>query len=275
MVFLLKRFNPKKAAEAYFSMKIEKIHFLSDGFKIYGEIFIPEEGQTPYPGLIICHGLPGKVRTPDDQGYPHLASCFCQEGFLVLIFNFRGTGLSEGNFDILGWTRDLESALEFISCRPEVDPNRILLMGFSAGGAVSIYVAAKHKEIKGIISCAAPAEFTELKTEKGREDFLAYAREVGLIKDNFPSALADWANGFMVIAPSSWVNLIPPRPFLIIHAEDDEVVAVSHAQELYNRVQGKTDFLILSQGGHRLRLNEAAMRAALLWAKKIVFPAKK
>lgn len=274
MVFLLKRFNPQKAAEAYISMKIEKVCFSSDGLKIYGEIFIPEEGQKPYPGLIICHGLPGKVRTPDDQGYPYLASCFCQEGFLVLIYNFRGTGLSEGNFDILGWTRDLERGLEFISARPEVDSNRILLMGFSAGGAVSICVAAKHKEIKGIISCAAPAEFTELKTEKGREDFLAYAREVGIIKEkNFPPALTDWANGFMIIAPISWVNLIPPRPFLIIHAEDDEVVAVSHARELYKRVQGKADFLILPQGGHRLRLNEVAMRAALVWAKKIAFPA--
>ncbi|MGB9699733.1 MAG: alpha/beta hydrolase [Thermodesulfobacteriota bacterium] len=244
--------------------------------KIYGEFFIPQQSKKPYPGLIICHGLPGKVRSPDDKGYPYLAEFFGREGFLVLIFNFRGTGLSEGNFDILGWARDLERALEFIRAYPEVDPDHILLMGFSAGAAVSIYIAAQHKEIKGIISCAAPAEFAELKTEKGKEEFLTYAREVGLIKDDhFPSSLADWAEGFKVIAPSSWVHLIPPRPLLIIHAEDDEVVKVSHAYELYKRVSGKADFLILPRGGHRLRLHEAAMREALFWAKKIAFSAQK
>ncbi|MGQ9694379.1 MAG: alpha/beta hydrolase [Thermodesulfobacteriota bacterium] len=257
-------------------MKNEKVYFLSDNLKIYGELFIPEKITKPYPGLIICHGLPGKVRSPDDKGYPYLAAYFCQEGFFVLIFNFRGTGLSEGNFDILGWARDLERALEFITSHPEVNPRCILLMGFSAGAAVSIYVAAQHKEIKGIISCAAPAEFAELKTEKGRKDFLTYAQEVGLIKESkYPPALADWVNGFMVITPSSWVNLIPPRPLLIIHAEDDEVIEVSHAQELYKQVQGQADFLILPQAGHRLRLHEAAMREALLWAKKIAFSGQK
>ena len=254
----------------------KKISFLSDGWKIYGEIFIPQQIKKPYPGLIICHGLPGKVRSPDDQGYPYLAEFFGREGFLVLIFNFRGTGLSEGNFDILGWARDLERALEFICAYPEIDSQRIILMGFSAGAAVSLYIAAKHKEIKGIISCAAPAEFAELKTEKGQEEFLTYAREVGIIKDdNFPSSFANWAEGFKVITPSSWVHLIPPRSLLIIHAEDDEIVKVNHAYELYKRVSGKADLLILPRGGHRLRLQEAAMREALFWAKKIAFSTQK
>lgn len=253
-------------------MKREKVIWTSEGLKIYGEVFFPHAPEGPYPGLIICHGLPGKIRTPDDQGYPFLAEYFCREGFSVLIFNFRGTGLSEGNFDILGWTRDLESALAFFISHGKVNSSKIFLLGFSAGGAVAIYVAARRKEVKAIISCAAPAEFAELKTEKGHHDFLAYAREVGIIKDNnFPPDLGEWAQGFRVIEPSSWINLIPPRPLLIIHGEDDEVVKVSHAHELYRRVQGKADFILLPMAGHRLRLYEPALEKALAWAKKIAF----
>lgn len=253
-------------------MKTEKVSFLSDGLKIYGEIFIPAQIKKPCPGLIICHGLPSKVPSPDDQGYPHLAKYFCQEGFLVLIFNFRGTGLSEGNFDILGWARDLERALEFMSLHPEVDTHRLFLMGFSAGAAVSIYVAACHKEISGVISCAAPFQFAQLKTEKGKEDFLTYAREVGIIKDqNFPPSLAEWVEGFFLIAPSSWIKLIPPRPLLILHGAEDEVVEISQAYELYRQVQGRADFIIFPAAGHRLRLHEEAMKEALAWAKKIAF----
>ncbi len=257
-------------------MQIEKVSWMSDGLKIFGEVYFPETNNRPHPGIIICHGLPGRVRSPEDKGYPYLAEYFCREGFLVLIFNFRGTGLSEGNFDILGWARDLEKALDFMMAYPKVDPRRILLMGFSAGAAVSLYIGARHKEIMGIISCAAPAQFPDLQTEKGREEFLTYAREVGIIKDdNFPPSLSEWADGFRTIAPISWINLIPPRPLLIIHAEDDEVVGINHAQELFNKVRGKAEILILPQAGHRLRLNEAAMKEALFWAKKLAFSPEK
>ncbi len=121
-----------------------------------------------------------------------------------------------------------------------------------------------------------PRRICRIKNRKRKRRFLAYAREVGIIKEaNFPPVPADWAKGFMEITPSSWVSFIPPRPLLIIHAEDDEVVRVYHAQELYRRVQGQADFLILHQAGHRVRLHEAAMQEALIWAQKIVFSAQK
>jgi alpha/beta superfamily hydrolase len=70
--------------------------------RICGEVYIPPGGSRPFPALVICHGIPARVKGPDDRGYPLLAERFCQEGFFVLIFNFRGAGLSEGNFDLLG-----------------------------------------------------------------------------------------------------------------------------------------------------------------------------
>jgi predicted acyl esterase len=89
-------------------MKIEKVSWISDGLKIVGEFYAPENPAALLPALVLCHGIPAKVKGPDDRGYPLLAEWFCREGFFVLIFNFRGAGLSEGNFDLLGWARDLE-----------------------------------------------------------------------------------------------------------------------------------------------------------------------
>ena len=94
----------------------------------------------------------GRPRGPTIRDTLLSPSGFARKGFSSLIFNFRGTGASEGNFDLLGWAHDLEGGLDYLSRRSEVDRERIYLMGFSGGGAVSIYVAAHRKEIGGVVS---------------------------------------------------------------------------------------------------------------------------
>jgi fermentation-respiration switch protein FrsA (DUF1100 family) len=254
-------------------MKIEKVSWEKDGLNIRGEVYIPKGGSSiPFPGLIVCHGIPAKGKNPDDRGYPSLAESFCWRGFEVLIFNFRGAGWSEGNFDILGWTRDLEGGLDYLLHRPEVDPTRIFLLGFSGGAAVSIYVTARRTEISALVSCASPAEFQDLLTGQGRIDFLSYCRNVGIIKDlKFPVSLDDWMDGFRIVQPLDWVERIPPRPFLIIHGMKDDIVEVNQARNLYDKVRGKAELFLLAEAGHRLRMEEGAMQKAMEWLGKIAF----
>ncbi|MDI6755741.1 MAG: hypothetical protein QME78_15255, partial [Thermodesulfobacteriota bacterium] len=64
------------------------------------------------------------------------------------------------------------------------------------------------------------------------------------------------------------VGLIPPRPLLIIHGTEDDVVDVSHARSLYEQVRGKADLFLIEGAGHRLRVEEQAMEKALEWLKK-------
>lgn len=107
--------------------------------------------------LCLCHGMPhGGTADPNDRGYAGLAERFTEEGFLTVIFNFRGAGESEGNFDIRGWTRDLKVVLDHICKMKEADRSKVALMGFSAGAAVSIYVAAQDYRVSSIIACACP-----------------------------------------------------------------------------------------------------------------------
>jgi len=253
-------------------MRTKPISWKSENLNIQGEIYIPAESRKPFPGLVLCHGIPGKTKDPDDRGYPFLAERFCREGFLVMIFNFRGTGTSEGNFDLVGWAQDLETGLNYFSRLPEVDKNRLYLMGFSGGAAVSIYVAAHRQEIRAVVSCASPAEFKELITGRGLGEFLAHAREVGIIRDpHFPSSAAAWKKSFQTIKPLQWIGKIPPRPLLIIHGTADEVVAVRHAKLLFEKAKRQAELFLIEGAGHRLRLEERAMQKALEWLGKIAF----
>ena len=253
-------------------MKKEVIVWKSEGLRIFGEMYHPAGSSPPFPSLVICHGIPGKTKGADDPGYPALAERFCREGFLVVIFNFRGTGASEGNFDLLGWARDLESGLDCLRKRPEVDGGRTYLMGFSGGGAVSIYVAARRQEIAGLVSCASPAEFDDLVSGPALTDFLAHSREVGIIRDPlFPPSLPEWKNSFETVKPLQWIAQIPPRPLLLIQGSADEVVDPRHARLLYEKVKGQADLYEIEGAGHRLRLEERAMDKALEWMKKTAF----
>ncbi len=253
-------------------MRKEKIVWECEDLKIFGEKYLPAGSPAPFPFLVICHGIPGKAKGAEDPGYPALAERFCREGFLVVIFNFRGTGASEGNFDILGWARDLESGLDYLKRGSEVDRRRVYLMGFSGGAAVSIYVAAHRKEIGGVVSCASPADFADLLTGQALTDFLAHAREVGIIRDShFPSSIPAWKQTFETVKPVRWIAQIPPRPLLLIQGSADEVVDPLDVHRLREKAKGQAELYWIEGAGHRLRLEERAMNKALEWLKKIAF----
>ena len=145
-------------------------------------------------------------------------------------------------------------------------------MGFSGGAAVSIYVAARRKEVAALVSCASPAQFRDLTSARGLKDFLTHARDVGIVKDPaFPSSLKEWRKSFQTVQPIDWIDRIPPRPVLIIHGSKDDVVDVSHAQRLYEKVKGQAEIFVIEGAGHRLRVEEKAMEKALNWLKKISF----
>ena len=92
-----------------------------EGINLSGQLYLPGE-EASSPTVCVCHGIPsGKPPDPDDGGYPLLAENTCREGLAVLIFNFRGTGESDGNLDMLGWTRDLGAAIDYLWGLPEVD----------------------------------------------------------------------------------------------------------------------------------------------------------
>lgn len=252
------------------SGSVQRLNLLSDGLRLAAELYLPA-GSGPHPGLILCHGIPAKrVPDPNDRGYPLLAEKFSSEGFAVLIFNFRGSGESEGNLDLFAWTRDLNTSMDYLYWRSEVIKSRISVMGFSGGAAVSLYCAAHDNRFASVVICACPYRFFNISEFSSAEQFLRQCREVGTVRDaDFPSSIEDWISGFEKISPLDHVDKIAPRPFLIIHGDQDETVPPVHAQMLYEKAREPKDLAIIKGGDHRLRINQTAMHTALYWLKKI------
>ncbi len=232
-----------------------------DGLHLSGAVFMPQD-KGPHPSLILCHGLPsGRPSMASEPGYPELARRFCAAGFATLIFNFRGTGESEGNFDILGWGRDLKCVTDYMVRCPGVDTYRLYVLGSSAGGAVAVYRAALDPRLAGAVVWASPAHWG-FGADAHR--FLQHARSIGIIRDPaFPPSMARWAEGFQEVCPEKLVHRISPRPLLIVHGEADDVVPVEQARRLYEAAERPKELCVLPGVGHRLRLEEAAVEISL------------
>jgi len=241
-----------------------------EGLKIVGQLYLPGKGdQAPSPTVCICHGIPsGNPPDPSDGGYPLLAERICQEGLAVFIFNFRGTGNSGGNLDMLGWTRDLGTAIDYLCTLSEIDRSHLSLLGFSGGAAVSVFVASQDKRVSSIVACACPSEFTFLTNFDNAPAVIDRFYRIGAIRDkDFPPSVEEWVNGFGRVSPIKYVAGIAPRPLLLVHGGADELVDISHAYKLYARAGEPKQIIIVDGAGHHLRKNDTAMAIVIDWLK--------
>jgi len=248
-------------------MEVREIRLKADELELAGEVHIPSRNKV-HPGLCICHGIPATPPDPADKGYTLLAQRFCQAGFVTLIFNFRGTGKSEGNLDILGWTRDLQAALDFLYNLKEVDKTRFSLLGFSGGAAVSIYVAAHDPRVSLMVACACPADFHSLSQKETPWETVQRFRQIGAIRDkDFPPSIEEWQKGFDAVSPIKWIDKISPRPLLLVHGDADELIPLEHAHRLYQKAKEPKELKIIPDAKHKIRLEKAAMAFVLDWLK--------
>ena len=242
----------------------------SGGIVLRGSVVLPSSSGG-WPLTVLCHGIPSGVPVPGDPGYEALAVRFAQDGSAACYFNFRGTGLSEGDFSLGGWAADLEALLDaarkargvFEGC----DPDRIALVGFSGGGAVSIVCAARVRELAGVATLSSPADFSRLLSREEMEDFVAHARTIGIVRDpSFPSSLDDYYQEMLAHNPVAVVGEVAPTPLCIIHGDRDDTVSVQEAYRLYEAAGEPKELYVVEGGEHKLRLNPEAMDKAVGWA---------
>ena len=214
--------------------------------------------------LLICHGFPSGDSQPGSDGSFHeLADRLANDtGWTVVTFSFRGTAASTGDFSLGGWLRDLQAAVEVTLAAPRVDS--LWLCGFAAGGALAICAAGGDTRIRGVASFSAPADFADRASDARR--FVAQARSAGLIKDrSFPGDLDAWARELREIRPLDSIALIPPRPLLLVHGANDEVVNVLDARALADAAEERAELKILPGAAHRLSHDPRAVALLLGW----------
>jgi fermentation-respiration switch protein FrsA (DUF1100 family) len=132
----------------------EKATFYSDGIQLVGTIWIPDDyhKDEKWPGVISVRGISADYRMGGFQAAQ--ARHLNKAGYIVLSFNFRGFGESGGErkaVTMMEEVADVRNAITYLQQRPEIDPERIALTGWSLGGAVVTYVAGVDQRVKATV----------------------------------------------------------------------------------------------------------------------------
>jgi alpha/beta superfamily hydrolase len=236
-------------------MQTEKVTFLSEGQNISGILHLPER-ESP-SCVIASHGL---LSSKNSEKYIALGERISEAGMAMLRFDFRGIGESEGRIEDDTVSRriiDLGAAIDFIRSRRDLG-NRIGLLGSSLGGYVSLIKASMDKEIGVVVIWATPFHLDNLKSNKGAEGH----------------PLPDEA--FFKDLPKHRLSPLLPKVSncLVIHGEEDELVPVDQAWEIFHSLSAPKEIHVIEGADHRLTQPAHRQRAIALsvkWFKKYLF----
>lgn len=123
----------------------------NDDVRLVGTLLFPGEA-TPHPAALLVPGSGPVDRNSDHARLPLgvtrlLAEALADVGIASLRFDKRGVGESGGDFLAAGLhdaTADAAAMLDLLGNQPEVDPDRLLVIGHSEGAFHAVSLAAGH-----------------------------------------------------------------------------------------------------------------------------------
>jgi fermentation-respiration switch protein FrsA (DUF1100 family) len=136
------------------SFQRRNVRFPSEGLSCAAWYYVPEglSAGERRPAIVMAHGWSGVK----EMCLANFADAFAAAGFVVLVFDYRNFGASEGEPRgeiIPGQQRlDYKSAITWVSAQPEVDGNRIGLWGTSFSGGHAMVVAADDRRTKAVVA---------------------------------------------------------------------------------------------------------------------------
>lgn len=269
-------------------MSKQAVSFYSQGCRLMGDLYRPDDlgdGEAR-AGILLCHGYTGVK----DLYLPDNAAALVAEGYVVLAFDYKGWGQSEGPKSHLnphGRVADAQAALSFLALQPEVDADRLGIYGTSYGGATVVWLAAVDERVKCTVSVVGvgngrrwmrsvrrPDEWFDLLEQSAvdRERRLrtggsSYVeRNAVLLPDrqsldlataarrNNPSAVdtlpLDYVDETLAFNPEWVVDKIAPRAVLFITSDQDRLVPPEESVSLHERAGDPRKLVILKGYGH-------------------------
>ena len=200
--------------------------------------------------------------------YPDLADRIAAEaGWVVLTFNFRGTGTSDGDFSARGWLDDLHSAVRALA---RATTCGVWIAGFGHGGTFAVCEAADDELVRGVATIAAPSTLRDWAQDPGR--LLVHTRSMGMIRTaGFPTDATGWVRDIGRVDAVAAARLrLDGRPLLVLHGFDDSEVTVDEARALADAGRPGSELRLVHGAGHRLRHDPRAIATLLGWLARQV-----
>lgn len=214
-----------------------------DGYELIAACFRQAEPEGK-PWVILLHGYTGWK----EEMY-HYAAKYYEKGFNILCPDLRCQGESDGDFIGMGWT-DRYDVLTWIGKITDSYPDaEIVLHGESMGASCAVMMSGMDlpDNIKCVISDCAFTDSVSMFRKQLRDWFSI--PDIGFIGS---ARLWLRIRGGYDLKDASAINEIKKSdiPTLFIQGDQDRIVPVSSAEELYDSLDAEKDIMIVEGAGH-------------------------
>ncbi|WP_312901616.1 alpha/beta hydrolase family protein [Chryseobacterium taichungense] len=247
---------------------LETKNFLAD-------TFYPEEGEE-LPLVIFVHGYKGYK---DWGAWNLMAEKFAKAGFFFVKFNFshNGTTIAEphtfadleafGNNNYSKELSDLGVVIDHFSQHEKVDDHKIILIGHSRGGGISIIKTYEDERINGLITLASVDSLDRFPKNEAFEQWKRegiYYVVNGRTKQEMPhyyQFYEDYEKDIHRFDVERATEMAKAH-FLIIHGTHDESVSVKNAEHLH-LLHPNSELYLIEDADHTFGAKEP-------WGKSIL-----
>ncbi len=241
-------------------VRLFSITYWSQGLRIRGYLALPADLSEPAPAIIFNHGGSGERSALTPHTAAATIGLFAAWGYVAIASQYRGIGGSEGQEEWGG--ADVDDALALLPLLerlPEVDPDRIGLVGGSRGGMMALQMLRRTTRFRAAVTIGAPTMLHALPlTDPLYRTMLRF-----LPPGVSPSTAAAERSALL------WAEeLCKTTPLLVLHGTGDRRVSPEHA--LYfalalQRVRHPYKLILYDHADHVLAGRWAESTADIRW----------
>lgn len=232
------------------------------------DAFYPETGNN-LPLVIFVHGYKGYK---DWGAWNLMAEKFAEAGFFFVKFNFSHNGTTVENPDNFADLEafgnnnysielsDLNLVIDHFSKNEKIDENKIILIGHSRGGGISIVKTCEDIRINGLITLASVDSLERFPKNEAFENWKnegVYYVENGRTKQQMPhyyQFFEDFETNYHRFDVERSMEMAKAH-VLVIHGTNDESVSVKNAEHLH-LLNPNTELFFVENANHTFGAKE-------------------
>lgn len=244
---------------------MKQVRFESRKEKMYGYAHVPAISEERHvPAIILCHGFTGACHE-NSRLFVHLAKAAEENGFYVLRSDFVGSGSSDADFaeytHLSGWAEDILSSVGFLQEQPEVDPERIGVLGISFGAGAAL-TAGSDSRIKAVVGWASVIDAeTVFRGIFGNENWDALesgrVRRIEHVYSGSRFAVTDqFVEDVKAIRIVDCVCRYQDTALMLVQGGADAVIDPAHAPALADKAPFDVEYYAIPDEDHSFLVHE-------------------